>query len=262
MIALRAVLRPIWRTLRILVATLLACVILLPSMSVLPVRSRWRRALRAWVYRWWGAALMRAVGARVTVLGPIPAAPQIVVSNHLSYLDIPLIAIAVDGVFVAKAEIRSWPFMGWVSRIGGTLFVDRSSRRDAVRVGREMADWIEHGYPLVFFPEGTSTDGSAVAPFRTPLLAAAAAKQIPVFAAAIHYRTQPPVAPARDTICWWGDAPFGPHARRLLTIDRFEATIAFSPTALVDDDRKRLADRLHDEVARLADLAASRSSSP
>lgn len=252
MIRLRAILRITGA----LLATLLACAVLIPTLALLPRASGLRRRVRSAVYRHWGRAAVAALGGRLTIVGELPSETPLLVTNHLSYVDIPLLAAVVDGVFVAKAEVRSWPLLGWVARIGGTLFVDRNSRRDTVRVGRDMAEWIDHGYSVVFFPEGTSGNGDEILPFRSPLLGAAAARQLPVLPAAIAYHTAPGDPPARDVVCWWGAAPLLPHLRRLLTLEPFEATICLSSTTLIDDYRKRLAERLRSEVAALAEQAA------
>lgn len=252
------VLRAVWRLSRLAGATVFACVVLLPTLLLLPKGSPTRRRIRRWVYRRWGRALIEILGGRIEIVGELPKETSLFVTNHLSYLDIPLISALLDGVFVAKAEIRRWPLIGWVSRIGGTLFVDRASRRDTVRVGKEMAEWIERDYSVVFFPEGTSYDGTEVGQFRSPLLAAAAAKSLPVLAGGLAYHTAPPAPPARLSICWWGDAPLLPHVRTLLTLDEFRATLVLAPAPLVDEDRKRLAERLREEVVALVDVAKAR----
>jgi 1-acyl-sn-glycerol-3-phosphate acyltransferase len=252
------VLRAAWRLFRIGVATALACLVLLPTLVLLPKTSRARRNIRRGVYRRWGRALIESLGGRIEIVGELPRETSLFVTNHLSYLDIPLISALVDGVFVAKAEIRGWPLMGWVARIGGTLFVDRASRRDTVRVGREMAEWIDRGYSVVFFPEGTSYDGTEVGAFRSPLLAAAASKSLPVLAGGLAYHAPPDAPPARLSICWWGDAPLLPHVKTLLTLDHFHATLVLAPEPIADDDRKRLAEKLRDQVVALADAAKTR----
>jgi len=218
--------------------------------------ARGSRSLR-WRNRWfraWARTLARILGMSIRVEGA-PPDHAVLVANHLSYIDIPLLATQIDAVFVAKSEVASWPVIGHLCRAIDTIFVDRSVKRDVVRVGREIASRIERGLGVVFFPEGTSTDGSVVLPFRASLLEVAAREAIPVHWAAIEYRTGEGDRPARDAICWWGDAEFLPHLWQLLGVRSFEATIRFGAEALASEDRKELAGQLRAAIAGAAAIA-------
>jgi 1-acyl-sn-glycerol-3-phosphate acyltransferase len=161
-----------------------------------------------------------------------------------------LLGARLPVVFVAKSEVRDWPVFGRIARQAGTLFVDRTVRRDALRASQAVEDVLAKGRSLVLFPEGTSTDGATVLPFHGSLLAGAAAARRPVHAAAIGYRTPPRSPPARTHVCWWGDMTFWDHLARLFTVPSVTAWIRIVPTAVVDGDRKALARRLHAAVAR------------
>jgi 1-acyl-sn-glycerol-3-phosphate acyltransferase len=121
--------------------------------------------------------------------------------------------------------------------------------------GAAMQASLDAGVGVVVFPEGTSTDGSGVAPFRTPLFEHAAATGLPVHAAALAFSTPAGSPPAREAVCWWGDMELLPHLAALLRLPSIEARVSFAPEPIVDADRKRLAARLHalvgDEAARL-----------
>lgn len=185
------------------------------------------------------------------VRGTPPQHGAFLVANHLSYVDIPVIARFLPPRFVAKAEIRGWPLIGWCCRAVETIFIDRSSRRDTVRVGAQMREGIERGDNIVLFPEGTSGPGHGLLPFKPSLLAPAASAELPVHYAAIRYETSPPDPPAFLSVSWWGDMPFGPHAHGLLALRRIRAVIHFAEDPVSDCDRKELARKLREGIDSL-----------
>ena len=204
----------------------------------------WRRG----VFRRWSGCVLAILGVRVETVGAPPRAPFLLVSNHLSYLDVAVFARAMGPVFVAKSEVARWPVIGWLARSMGTLFVDRRRHRDLARVAQAMGEGVARGRGLVLFPEGTSTAGAEVARFRSSLLAPAARGGWDVHHASIRYATAPSDPPARLAIAWWGDMTFAPHLLQLLTLRRIEARIVFGEEPIRDPDRKSLARRLHDAV--------------
>lgn len=244
-------LRAAWRLLLIALITVFFQLILLFG-SLWHFRSRaGRLRCRNFIFRNWARGVLRAINARVSASGMAPEAPFILVANHLSYVDIALIASRVDAVFIAKSEIASWPLVGLLCKSVGTLFVNRSLRRDVPRVVAEIERVLEDGQGVALFAEGTSSGGTEVLKFRPSLLEVAARQSTPVSYASLSYRTGSEVDPARSRVCWWGNMPFAPHAWRLLTLPGFDATLAFGGEPILDDDRKRLAERLHAEVTRL-----------
>lgn len=218
-------------------------------------RARWSSAMQSR----WGRALCAILGVRLERSGSPPRPPFFLVSNHLSYLDVLVLSSAFPCVFVAKAEVRGWPVLGRLSAAVGTIFVDRARRSDVPRVLRDVEAAFALGRGVVLFPEGTSSDGSSVLPFRSPLLDLPARRGEPVYAAALFYRTPAGEPSAAEAICWWSDIAFAPHLRRLLGLRRIEARLVFSERPLHHADRKELAVELGREVARLhARLAAER----
>ncbi|MCB1058200.1 MAG: 1-acyl-sn-glycerol-3-phosphate acyltransferase [Acidobacteria bacterium] len=206
-----------------------------------------RRRERPWIsgpYRLWGRWLTRALGTRTTVEGAPPAAPFLLVTNHLGYLDIPLLASLADCTFIAKAEIASWPVAGMLCRSVDTIFVDRESRRDVVRVGEQITRVLEEGRGVVLFAEATTSPGETVQPFKTSLLAPVARLGLPVHHATLSYRTDAGQPPARDSVCWWGETEFLPHFLGLLRLPKIYATVRFGANPIQDSDRKELAERL------------------
>ncbi len=201
------------------------------------------------ILNWWSRIGLFALRVRCTVRGPIPREPCILVANHLSYLDILVLGAVKPLTFVSKAEVARWPLVGWFAYAMGVVFIKREQKRDlpavAARIGRELAA----GSTIVLFPEGTSSPGDTVLPFRASLLAHAAEGGFPVAHATLTYRTPAGCPPAREAVAWWGDTEFGPHAAALLRLPHVEAEVHFGDQLLRDPDRKALAERLWSAVA-------------
>lgn len=210
-----------------------------------PLRERGRRAL---VRRWARGALV-LLNVRARVSGPHPRPPFLLVCNHLSYVDVLVLAAETGARFVAKAEVARWPVLGLLARAGGTLFVDRDRPRDLRRAGAAVGEALASGAGLVLFPEGTSTPGDAVLPFRPALLEPAIALGLPVHWAALAYGTPPGEPPAREAVAWWGDARFAPHLLGLLGLARVDARLVLGGHPLAGRHRGELARALHASVA-------------
>ena len=204
-----------------------------------------RQAMRAW-----GRGMMRVLGVRVRVEGTPPPPGSLMVSNHLGYLDIPVLGAVAPMVFVARADLSGWPLWGRAARAAGTIFVDRAIRRDVVRVRREMGEALDRGDRVLVFPEATSTAGDSILPFKPALLADAAAHRRPVHWMTLAYATPPGCPPAREAVCWGGDVGFVRHAAGLLALGRVSCTVRFGRSPLQGDDRKALATRLRSEMLR------------
>lgn len=215
----------------------------------------WPESAWRWRGRWmrrWGRGLCRLMGVDLRVQGAPPEEPFFLVSNHLSYLDIPVFGAVANLVFVAKSEVASWPLLGTVCKVADTIFVVRASRRDSVRVNDELAGHLDAGHSVLVFPEGTTSDGSRIQAFRAPLLQSPALRAQPVYTAVLEYETRASDPPPEEAVCWWGDAPLLPHLRGLLAVSGITARLRFSPSAVRESDRKRLAVRLHESAVRLA----------
>ncbi|MBK6425705.1 MAG: 1-acyl-sn-glycerol-3-phosphate acyltransferase [Blastocatellia bacterium] len=218
---------------------------------VLANRPATRRDWRAWCMRRWARAAVRAAGVQVHLRGPVPEAPFLLVANHLSYIDIIVLAALVDGRFVARHDLGNWPLIGRLVRAGGTILVQRDRRADTVTASTSMRQAIEEGSGVILFPEGTSTSGQRVLPFRSPLFEPAIELRQAVHTAALHYSTPVGSLPAADVVCWWGDASFMPHLWQLLQLPRIDAYVAFGECAINGGDRKALSASAHDAVASL-----------
>jgi 1-acyl-sn-glycerol-3-phosphate acyltransferase len=191
--------------------------------------------------------ILSGMGVRYRVEGQ-PPANGLVVSNHLSYLDVLFLSAAMPCFFVAKAEIDSWPFFGKSARIGGTLFVDRSSLASAEKVSAMIAERLSLQIPVLFFPEGTTTDGSSLLRFHSRFFDPAAVGGIPVTAAALRYVIVD--GTPESELCWIGDDEFLPHLWKVLGTAGFSARVRFAQPR-VYPDRRTAADKTQTEIAAM-----------
>jgi len=159
-------------------------------------------------------------------------AAGLTVSNHLTYLDILVYGAARPFLFAAKLEVRGWPLLGTLASLGGTIFVDRGRSLQVADATRQIEQALRAGIPVLLFPEGTSSDGSSVLPFRSPLFDPAIRAGASVTAAAVRYRA---ADTAEHHVTYWGDMVFLPHLFRTLCVRRLTAEIGFdSPCRFPD----------------------------
>jgi 1-acyl-sn-glycerol-3-phosphate acyltransferase len=202
------------------------------------------------VFRAWARALLRILGVRLHVEGTPPSPPFLLVSNHLSYLDVLVLAAIARPVFVSRADVADWPFAGRLAKSVGTIFVNRDLKRDLTRVAADIEDRLGRGLGVVLFAEGTSTDGTDVLPFKPSLLEPVARAARPAHYASLAYETPHDAPPARDAVCWWGEMEFAPHLRGLLGIRRIDAHVTFGNEPIASTDRRVLAEELWQAVRR------------
>jgi 1-acyl-sn-glycerol-3-phosphate acyltransferase len=207
-----------------------------------------KQYLRQICFRVWSRGFARFAGMKIEVIGPVPKPPFFLVSNHLGYMDIPAIRAVVDGVFIAKAEIRDWFIAGKMISDMGMIFIDRQNRRDIPRAGAKIISKLSDGEGVIVFPEGTSTKGEDVLPFNSSFLQFAAQTDLPVSYSSISYRTPEGERPASEAVCWWDDTPFLSHIFRMFSLPGFTAVISFGDEPIVSTDRKKLAGELREKV--------------
>lgn len=140
--------------------------------------------------RWWSAKTLRILGIRLNAAGEpveLPAG-HLLVANHVSWLDIAGVhAVLPQARFVSKADVKHWPLVGPLVAGAGTLFIERSSKRDALRVVHQTAEALQAGDCVAVFPEGTTGPGPELLPFHANLLQAAVAVQAPVLPVVLRW---------------------------------------------------------------------------
>jgi 1-acyl-sn-glycerol-3-phosphate acyltransferase len=205
-------------------------------------------ARRARILQKWSARLLHGIDVSIAIEGKAPA-PGLVVSNHLSYLDIMVYSAAAACVFVSKREVKSWPGIGWIASLSGTIYIDRARRRDTHAIQPDMLAALSGGLRLVVFPEGTSSNGQSVGPFHSSLFQPAIDLSCPVTAACLHYELRD--GDAGEEVCYWGDHTLVPHLLNLLTKESVQAKIKFSGKPYQFTDRKTAARTMEEEVQKL-----------
>jgi 1-acyl-sn-glycerol-3-phosphate acyltransferase len=199
-----------------------------------------------WLHRWTGRAL-RWMGIRVRAEGQPPAS-GLVICNHLGYLDVFVLSAIAPTVFVSNHEVSDWPLAGALTRMAGTVFIDRRRRADVIRVGEALGPIIEAGQPVALFLEGTSTGGDRVLPFHSSLLAPATREGWTVTPAHITYAGD---GLTTAELAYWGDAVFFPHFLEVMGLRRGEAAVVFGTPRPAAGDRRALAVQLRAEVCTL-----------
>jgi len=238
----RFVFRAIWFAAELLLFVITFAACLLRHGGKIPqlARSRW--------LQWCSRRTLRVFAVTCESRGPRPET-GLLVCNHLSYLDILVLVALTPAVFVSKSEVRDWPVFGWFARKSGTLFVDRTRRRDVTRMNAEIERTLAGGNVLVLFPEGTSWNSHEILPFKSPLLEPVVGARHPLSVGRITYSVADGSVD-RD-VCYWGDMTFLPHLLNLMTKRQVHARVTFAPVAQPATDRKELAFQLREAVLRL-----------
>jgi len=196
----------------------------------------------------WSRRMLRALGIGLRASGTPRPGATLFVSNHVSWLDI----LAIDAVqpvrFVSKADVRAWPLLGWLVACGGTLFIERERKRDAVRVVHLMAEALKSGEKVAVFPEGTTSSGHALLPFHANLLQAAIATEVPVQAVALRF------SDARESVssaaAFIGEQTLAQSLWAVLNADGLVAHVnVLVPQGTRHLDRRALAAKLEAEIA-------------
>jgi 1-acyl-sn-glycerol-3-phosphate acyltransferase len=192
--------------------------------------------------------VLRILNVQIKTHGPIPL-KGLLACNHLSYLDILVISTITPAIFISKSEVKRWPVFGWFANLSGTLFVDRTKRADVARLNDEVAHVLDGGGLVVLFPEGTSSDGSSVLPFKSSLLEPALGLDHPLSVAFLHYSL--PDGNVGEDVCYWGDMTLVPHLVNLFSKPRVAVNVSFTRADQSPGTRKELARHLHSQVLQL-----------
>jgi lyso-ornithine lipid O-acyltransferase len=240
--------RRIWRAVA-LVFLIVLCVVRYGLRRLRRPQTLEERAL--WLHDTTRLVLDRA-GVAIQVDGR-PATHGLVVSNHLTYLDIPIYSAVMPCFFVSKAEVDGWWLFGQAARNGGTIFINRSSMASGNAAAEAIADRLHLPVPVLLFPEATSTDGAEVRKFHGRLMQPAIAAGAPITAAAIRYTVEAGV-PERE-VSWSGGEKFLPNVWKLLGMSGITAHICFGDPRIFAD-RRIAASETRAEVAAMREAGA------
>ncbi|MCB1504118.1 MAG: 1-acyl-sn-glycerol-3-phosphate acyltransferase [Hyphomicrobiaceae bacterium] len=237
----------------------------LPLMPVQAGLVRFAPNLARRLPHWYHRRVCGLIGVRLEIEGAVVRdRPVLLVANHTSWLDIPVLSAVAPVSFVAKKEVAGWPGVAALARLQRTVFVDRERRSAVGNTAGDIVRRLVAGDAIVLFAEGTSSDGNRVLPFRTSLFAAAkpsagvpaeggAGSDAVVQTVAIAYTRLHgvPISRAdRSLVGWYGDMDLPPHAWALLKAGPIDARIVIGAPQPLDsfDDRKALARHSEDEV--------------
>src|SRR5258706_4480234 len=205
---------------------------------------------------------IREVGRRST------ASPALILSNHVSWLDICVITALTPVVFVAKSEVGEWPLFGWLARLQRTIFINRQARHQTGAATREIADRLLGGDAVVLFAEGTSSDGIRVLPFRSSLVGAVHhalgnsthhthVTVQPMSLAYVGFGGVPMGRALRERVAWYGDADLVPHLLHVLASGAVDVIVSWGEATAYDmsADRKAIARDAERSVRRMTTVA-------
>lgn len=200
----------------------------------------------------WAARMLRLLGVELVIHGQPPASgPVLLVCNHISWLDILVMHAARHCRFVSKADVRHWPMVGTLATGAGTLYIERESRRDAMRVVHHMTAALRAGDILAVFPEGTTSDGADLLPFHANLLQAAISADAPVQPIGLNF-IDPATGGRSDAARYVGDDSLVGSVWRLLSARGLRAELRFGqPQRSAGRDRRSWAAALQEEVRQL-----------
>jgi 1-acyl-sn-glycerol-3-phosphate acyltransferase len=248
------------RVAAVAVAVALLILLLLPLQALalllgLPIR----RTVPVFFHR----TICNLLGVRIRLIGNFAPGPALIVSNHVSWLDICVITAITPVIFVAKREVSTWPIFGLLARLQRSVFVDRTRRSATVAANRAIGERLADGDRVVLFAEGTSSDGNRILPFRSSLIAAvetaagkAAPSNIAIQPAAIAYTAGNGVPLGRrhrPRIAWYGDLDLLPHLAAIIRRGAIDVTVSAGEPVRADTvvDRKTTARDLEAQVRRL-----------
>jgi 1-acyl-sn-glycerol-3-phosphate acyltransferase len=219
--------------------------------------------------------LCALIGVRIREVGTRSAAsPALILSNHVSWLDICVITALGPVVFVAKSEVAGWPVFGWLARLQRTIFINRQARHQTGAATREIAGRLLGGDAVVLFAEGTSSDGIRVLPFRSSLVgavhhalgASTQHTQVTVQPMSLAYVSFAGLRMGRglsERVAWYGDADLVPHLLSVLAAGAVDVTVSWGEAVAYDmrADRKAIARAAEKSVRRMT-AAALRAAPP
>lgn len=224
------------RCIYVTIVMVFIALLLLPFQAVgILLNSRLQRIVPNLFHR----AACAVIGVRITQIGErTRESPALILSNHASWLDIIVLGAIAPVVFVAKSEVANWPLFGWLAKLQRTVFVERERRHKTGDAARAMGDRLLGGDAVVLFPEGTSSDGIRVLPFRSALIGSVhhaigdsthhdRVTVQPVSLAYVRYGGVPVGRALRDKVAWYGDVDLVPHLVGVFSSGAVDVTVSW-----------------------------------
>lgn len=260
------------RIILIALAFLVLTLLLLPLQLIGRAFGLWLRRIIPQLYH---RILCALIGVRIHEVGRrSTAGPALILSNHVSWLDICVVGALGPVVFVAKSEVATWPVLGWLARLQRTVFINRQARHQTGAATRDIAGRLLGGDAVVLFAEGTSSDGTRVLPFRSSLVGAVHhalgnsthhthVTVQPMSLAYVGFSGVPMGRSLRERVAWYGDADLIPHLLHVLSSGAVDVTVSWGEAKAYDisTDRKAIARDAERSVRRMT-AAALRAAPP
>lgn len=212
------------------------CAVLALSFVCLFSKPVSKRRLASRLIRVFCSCLVRILNIRLTVRGSLSVEARskgvFLVSNHLSYVDGFILGSLFPVIYISKSEIKKWPLIGLMTDFSGTLFIDRKRKNHVAEYIDEIAGTLSAGANVLYFPEGTSTNGEELLPFKAAFFEAPIVAGAPVVPVSLAYTAidgKPLAKDNRDKIYWYGDMTFAGHFFRLMCCSSIEARVSIHP---------------------------------
>jgi len=198
---------------------------------------------------WWSGKLLRVLGVRLESPGPQSPAPRLITANHISWLDIAAMhAVMPEARFVSKADIATWPLVGSLATAVGTLYIERASKRDALRVVHKTAEALAAGETVAVFPEGTTGPGYPLLPLHGNLLQAAISTHTPLQPVVLRWHQ--PGQPYSEAAQYIGQMTLTESLWRILTAKDLAVEVRSLPAMPTEGlDRRHLAEALAETIS-------------
>ncbi len=211
---------------------------------------QWPHTQRMQATQDWAQKLLQVMGVDLQVIGTPVEGPVLLVSNHISWIDIFVINAVQPARFVSKADVKQWPLIGTLVTNAGTLFIEREKRRDAMRVVHHLAESLNNGDVVAVFPEGTTGDGHALLPFHGNLLQAAIVTQHPVLPVVMRYRDAQQ-NPSR-AVAWLGEETLMHSLWKIATAQNLQVRLRLADVQHAQGrDRRQWSHDLHAMMTQL-----------
>lgn len=258
--------KAIWMTavavLKLLLFLIFGILLLITDTLILlfiyPINRRACRKLSTFFGPFWGKVFTKILGIRISVIqceNLQKGQNYCIISNHLSYLDILVYAACFPVLFVSRHDVKYWPLLGAIAWVRGSVFVDRSITGTKERpYVKQITDYLRKGFNVLMFPEGKTSNGDGVLPFKKTVFNCPARAEVPILPVTLRYthiNHEPFSVANRDRVCWYGGMTFPDHFWGVLKLRRIDVVLTIHPpvfeTAAEDwlTQNRRLAARIH-----------------